>query len=319
MGKTHGKDQEFYFTTSKDGEAMLTGVHILMTYKCTLECDHCFVYAGPHAPGVITLSHIHDLIQEARHLNGIEWIYFEGGEPLLFYPILLEGIKLAHSHGFKVGLVTNSYGAISDEDAEVWFKPLADLAVEYINISDDLFHYDDAQNPAKIGVAAGRKLGLPIDPICIKKPFAEALPGEGLDKGAPVIGGGAMFRGRAVEKLIDGLPRRPWTSFTKCPYEDLQYPERVHVDPYGHIHICQGVSIGNAWLHPLSSLLREYDAFTHPIAGPLVKGGPAELARRYKVALDGDYVDECHFCYLVRRALLDKFPEHLTPRQVYGL
>jgi hypothetical protein len=298
---------------------MLTGIHILMTYKCTLECEHCFVYASPHSPGVITLLKIKDLIQEARKLEYIEWIYFEGGEPLLFYPILIEGIKFAKSNNFKVGLVTNAYGAISDEDAELWFRPFAELGVDYINISDDQYHYEEEQSPAKTGVAAARKLGLSIDPICIKKPFVEALPGEGLHKGAPVIGGGAMFRGRAAEKLIDGLPRRPGAQLVKCPYEDLQSPERLHVDPYGHVHLCQGLSMGNAFSHPLSSLVSQYDASAHPIAGPLVQGGPAELARRYEVSLDGDYVDECHYCYLVRRALLDTFPEYLTPRQVYGL
>jgi len=290
-----------------------------MTYKCTLECEHCFIYASPYASGTITLSQIKNLIREAKKTSSIDWIYFEGGEPFLYYPVLIEGMRFAKANNFKVGLVTNAYGAISEEDAEVWFRPLADIGVDYINISDDQFHYEEEQSPAKIGVSAVRQLGLPVDPICIKKPFVEALPGEGLHKGSPVIGGGAMFRGRAVEKLLDGLPRRPWTAFATCPYEDLESPERVHVDPYGHVHLCQGLSMGNAWLRPFSSLVSEYDAFSHPVVGPLVQGGPAELGRRYGVNLDGDYVDECHYCYLVRRALLDKFPEYLTPRQVYGL
>ena len=35
--------------------------------------------------------------------------------------------------------------------------------------------------------------------------------------------------------------------------------------------------------------------------------------------LEGEFVDECHYCFLVRRSLIDRFPEHLAPRQVYGL
>ncbi len=31
------------------------------------------------------------------------------------------------------------------------------------------------------------------------------------------------------------------------------------------------------------------------------------------------YVDGCHLCYLLRRDLIDRFPEHLAPRQVYDL
>ena len=43
------------------------------------------------------------------------------------------------------------------------------------------------------------------------------------------------------------------------------------------------------------------------------------LATEYGVELVGEFVDECHYCYLVRRALIDRFPQYLTPRQVYGL
>jgi hypothetical protein len=128
-----------------------------------------------------------------------------------------------------------------------------------------------------------------------------------------------MFKGRAVEKLTEGLPRRAWNELRKCPYEDLQSPSRVHVDQYGHVHICQGLSIGNMWQRPLSELVLEYSADSHPICGPLVTGGPARLAIQYNVAHEEEYVDECHFCFLVRRALIDRFPEYLAPRQVYGL
>lgn len=128
-----------------------------------------------------------------------------------------------------------------------------------------------------------------------------------------------MFRGRTVEKLTKGMPRRPCREFAQCPHEDLQFPERVHVDADGHVHLCQGISMGNTWSRPLSVLALEYEADSHPICGPLIEGGPALLARRYDVDIDEDCVDECHFCYLVRCSLVDRFPEHLAPKQVYGL
>ena len=31
------------------------------------------------------------------------------------------------------------------------------------------------------------------------------------------------------------------------------------------------------------------------------------------------YVDECHLCYLVRKANMGQFPDYLSPKQVYGL
>jgi len=298
---------------------MLTGVHFLMTYRFNLECDHCFLYSGPQAQGTMTLPQIRSVLDESRKIGSVEWIYFEGGEPFLFYPSMLEEIRQARDMGFKVGIVNNAYGAISEYDAEVWLRPLADLGVAYLSISDDSFHYGEGNGPAKRGLAAARKLGIPTAPICIQKPFVEAMPGQGQEKGNPVIGGGAMFKGRAVEKLTAGLPRRPCHELVNCPHEDLQSPSRVHVDCYGHVHLCQGLSMGNMWQRPLSTLALEYEAESHPICGPLIKGSPALLSRHYDVDPEGTYVDECHFCYLVRRALVDRFPEYLAPRQVYGL
>jgi len=299
---------------------MLTGIHFLLTYKCNLECDHCFLYASPLAKGTMTLPQIRNVLDEAKRMGSVESIYFEGGEPFLFYPTMLEGVRLAREMGFEVGIVTNAYGATSEDDAHIWLRPLAQLGVADLSISDDSFHFGEGiDSPARRALAVAHKLGIPASPICIRKPFVEAMPGRGQGRGRPVIGGGAMFKGRAVEKLTAGLPLRPWHELRQCPYEDLQSPSRVHVDTYGHVHLCQGLSMGNMWQLPLTRLTLAYAADAHPICGLLSKGGPALLARRYNVDHAEAYVDECHFCYLIRRALVDRFPEYLAPKQVYGL
>jgi hypothetical protein len=104
-----------------------------------------------------------------------------------------------------------------------------------------------------------------------------------------------------------------------CPDEDLLTPSRVHVDCYGNIHICQGISIGNFWEKPLSKIIAEYHPDHHPICGPLHRGGPAELVTTHKIEPLKEYVDECHLCFLSRRDIIDRYPQHLTPRQVYGI
>ena len=299
---------------------MLTGIHFLLTYSCNFECDHCFVYSSPRAEGTFTLEQIRRVLAESVKTGTVEWVYFEGGEPFLFYPLMVEGLRIAGDRGLKTGVVSNAYWAISDEDAELWLRPFCELGVSDVSVSDDAFHYpDEKYTPAKRAVAAAKRLGLPVGSICIEEPTVEMGADEQQEKGAPVIGGGAKFRGRAVEKLIEGLPRRRWEELTECPYEDLRNPGRVHVDPYGHVHLCQGLSMGNMWETPLSELVSNYDADSHPICGPLLRGGPALLAREYHVEHDDEYVDECHFCYLLRLALIDRFPQFLAPRQIYGL
>ncbi len=296
---------------------MLKGIHFLLTYMCNLKCDHCFIYSGPDAKGTFTLSQIRKVLDEATKIGTIEWIFFEGGEPFLFYPLMLEGIKIARSMGFKIGVVTNAYYGTSEQDAALWLDPLCKLKISALSISDDSFHYEEEKdNPAKRVLAAAKRLAMPVDSICIDKPMVEM--NKTIPKGEPVVEGGALLKGRAVEKLLEGLPRRRYDEFTECPEEDLKTPKRVHVDAYGYVHLCQGLVMGNMWEIPLSQLVKNYDADSHPICGPLIKGGPAHLTKKYRVEHDEEYVSACHFCYNVRLALLDKFPKYLAPRQVYG-
>ncbi|MFX0046893.1 MAG: radical SAM protein [Candidatus Hermodarchaeota archaeon] len=299
---------------------MLTGIHFLLTYKCNFECDHCFLYCGPHSEGTFTLEQIRSVLDEAVKIGTIEWIYFEGGEPFLFYPIMLEGIKLATEKGFKIGIVTNSYWATCTEDAELWLKYLVDLGVKDFTVSDDDFHFGtETENLSKIARSAANKLKLPVSSISINEPTVELRSESKYEKGEPVIGGGVTFRGRAVETLIEGLPRRKWNALIECPYEDFIGLGRIHVDPFGNAQICQGLSIGNFWETALSELIRDYKPDDHPICGPLLRGGPTQLVKDLGVKHEESYVDECHMCYEARLALIDKFPQYLTPKQVYGL
>jgi len=295
---------------------MLTQVHFLLTYTCIYECDHCFLYCGPGAKGTFTLSQIRDVLEEAKKLGSVEYIYFEGGEPFLFYPLMKEGLRQASRLGFKTGIVTNCYWATDEEDARLWLEPLVEHGLGDLSLSDDDFHSPTGSSPAKTVARAAGKLGMASTSICIEQPVVRQ-PAD--DKGEPVVRGGALLKGRAAEKLTRGLPRRPPQEFDECTHEELVEPHRVHVDALGNVFPCQGVSIGNMWDRPLSEIISEYDAHKNPICGPLCRGGPAELARAHAVNLDGEFVDECHYCYSIRRALMDRFPNYLTPPQVYGV
>ena len=296
---------------------MLTGIHILLTYRCAYECDHCFVFGSPSAEGTFTLAQVRALINEARKIGTVETIFFEGGEAFLFYPLLLEGVRLAREAGFKVGIVTNAYFATTVEDAVLWLRPLADLGLSVISISDDSFHGGAEDSPAKKALKAAESLKIQAGTICIEPPGTTRR--EDRKKGEPVVSGGVMFKGRAAEKLTAGLPTADWQEFTECPHEDLSSPGRVHVDAFGWVHLCQGICMGNAWETPLSELIRAYDANENPIARTLIAGGPAGLAAEFGMSADAGYVDACHLCYTVRKSLIDRYPRQLAPRRLYGL
>ncbi len=290
---------------------MIKGLHFLLTYECTYECDHCFLFSGPRSGGTFTLQQIEAALGEAVVLGSVEKIYFEGGEPFLYYPLLLAGVRKAREMGFQVGLVTNGYFAVSEADALLWLEPLAEAGIADLSVSEDRYHNPDGVDPscASLALRAAEKLSLSRSVLSTSASSEKITAAED-----PL-----MYRGRAAEKLAGAALSRPADSFDKCPYEDLLNPSRVHLDACGHVQICQGVSIGNMWTTALSEILTGYRAADHPICGPLVEGGPLQLAHTYGLACASGYADACHFCYSMRLALLERFPLCLAPRQVYGL
>lgn len=292
----------------------LTGVHLLLTYECNYECDHCFVWGSPRQSGTLRLEQIREILQQARRLGTVEWIYFEGGEPFLYHAALVRAVHLAHDMGFRVGIVSNGYWATGAEDARACLESLVGL-VEDLSISSDLYHADEYPSPtARNAQEAASQLGIPCAFIRIAR---SSDAGSGAAP-SPEGGSEVMHRGRAAAKLSASAAKTPWTSFETCPFEDLREPGRLHVDPFGNVHICQGISLGNVFRTPLEEICNTYTPEGHPITGPLLAGGPAALVRRYALDHRASYADACHLCYEARSALRERFPEILTPGSMYG-
>jgi MoaA/NifB/PqqE/SkfB family radical SAM enzyme len=294
----------------------LNGLHLLLTYQCTFECDHCFVWGSPWQQGVMDLEHIHDVLRQAHEMEGVEWVYFEGGEPFLYYPILIRAVQMATAMGFHTGIVSNAYWATTEEDAAIWLKPLANL-IEDLSVSSDRYHYSETKSQQAANAAAAAKyLGIPVGTICVAQPEETnaALAIGQIPTGEAAI----MYRGRAACKLVPRATLRPWDQFTTCPHEDLREPGRCHLDPLGNLHICQGISLGNVFQRPLAEICANYDPQAHPVCGPLLAGGPVALVEEYQLPHAECYADACHLCYESRLALRERFPEILAPGQMYG-
>ena len=295
----------------------ITGLHFLLSYQCTFECDHCFVWGSPWQTGTLTLEHLRQMLDQAHEAGTVTGVYFEGGEPFLYYPVLLKSVQEAAGRGYTVGIVSNAYWALTEEDALEWLRPLAGL-VQNLTLSSDLFHYSETlSRQARNAQQAAESLGIPTGMISIARPENADAPrvvGQ-----LPLDQSGVMYRGRAVEKLAPQAAKQPWTVFNKCPYENLRQPGRGHVEPFGHMHVCQGISLGNLLTHSLKEVAAAYNPDEHPICGPLLAGGPAEMVRRYDLPHEESYADACHLCYSARLALRERFPEILLPDQMYGV
>jgi MoaA/NifB/PqqE/SkfB family radical SAM enzyme len=285
----------------------LEGLHILLTYQCTYECDHCFVFGNPWQTGTLTLEQIEEILGQAKEA-GVTSIYFEGGEPFLYYAVLLQAVRMAAEMGFSVGIVSNAYWANSVRDAEEWLRPFVGRLSD-LSVSSDLYHCEKClgERPQNAVVAA-KWLGIPAGVISVSQP-------EGAEHGQ----GEVMYRGRAAEKLAERADSLPWEGFDACPHENLREPGRVHLDPIGNLHICQGIVIGNLFEKPLKQICEEYRPDSCPICGLLISGGPAALVTEYNLPHASQYADACHLCYKARSNLRLRFPKILAPDQMYGV
>ena len=297
----------------------LSGVHLLLTYRCDVECDHCFVWGSPNQTGVMTLRDIKRLLSECEKLETLNYISIEGGEPFLYYPIMIEAMREAVSKGFHVEILSNAYWATCVEDSVKWLHPLAETRNTELSISSDLYHGEEwITKHASNAVLAAKKLGIPVGVLAIKYPQPSPKCPEQIG-GVKVGLYELMFKGRAAVKLTDMVTvKKSWKDFTECPYEKLDSPERVHIDPFGHVHVCQGICIGNAWQTPLPKIFENYEAAKNPIVEALVEGGPTALVKRFGLPHKDVYADACHLCYEARLMLKEKFPQILCPPQIYG-
>lgn len=300
----------------RDSLVSLTAVHLLLTYKCDSECDHCFVWSSPDSPGTMSVKQIDKILKQSADIKTVKRIYFEGGEPFLFYPILVKGVEEARKQGFEVGIVSNAYWATDKEDSYRWLEPLARHEIADLSLSMDGHHGStESRRRTRMALLAAKDLTIPASAISIRGVEFYSCQPQGSSSD-----GDLYFRGRAAVNLASKAKGKAWRTLDSCP-EDPPNITRVHIDSYGNVQFCQGVSIGNVWRKPLRDVIEELKVESHPIIGPLTRGGPCSLSKERGIKPKKKYADACHMCYELRCSLRrrKKFSKTLTPDQAYGV
>ena len=325
----------------------LTGIDLLLTYRCTGQCAHCCYRAGPGCRETMTLAEVAGYLQAAAD-QPLQRVLISGGEPFLFPQLLHETVELA-SRAAPVTVSTNGYWATEPEVARERLAELQVAGLDCIMFSVDAFH--QAHVPLEqvaIGLKAARELGygtIQIDHRFMDQPDvpnfynwrtreAKARLAEMCDLGGVRISQGpSRLVGRAAEQLSPFLPLQR-TPSAACPYLTLQRTPSaacpdlpfqgtlptVEIHPGGWVNLCPGLALGNALQRPLDEILAGFEAAAHPIIGVLIDEGPAgllRLAQRHGHELAGGYVDACHLCYQARRLLRSHYPRRLAPAHIY--
>jgi len=179
-----------------------------------MECDHCFAWGSPKARGVFTIKQIKNILAEARKLGTVNSVSLEGGEPFLFYPIMIKAAEEAAKLGFRVEVLSNCYWASCPEDALEWLLPMAKTKNVELSLSSDLYHGESWEiEEVKNAVKAANELGMKVGILSIKYPKAEAPCPKEIE-GAKVGLSELMYKGRAASELAPDAEKKAWREFT---------------------------------------------------------------------------------------------------------
>ena len=101
----------------------------LYTNKCTAQCGHCCVEAGPQRTEKLSPELIKPVLPEFYDY-GIRDICFSGGEPLLFIDELEEISEEIKKIGFRQTVMTNAFWANSSAKARQYALRLKSMGIE---------------------------------------------------------------------------------------------------------------------------------------------------------------------------------------------
>jgi len=301
-----------------------SGLHLLLTYKCNASCGHCFLSCSPQQKGTMSAEEAEGYIDQATKIPYVNHLFIEGGEPFLYPDIVRAIVKKATDKGFWIGVLSNGFWAISEEKAREVLSPLIEAGLTNLDISTDAWHDEFVPvERAERAVKVAQELGVEAELMVCAGGINESsvlskLKADGFD----VSPSGIVCKGRASSSELCSIEEVPWDKLVSCGVR-FGGGSRVHIGPYGGIHICQGLlAKGDARGKPLKEIFKSFDLKDQPICTALSNGGPAELARlakEYGFEAKEAYADGCQLCFEARSYLQKFFPNEIGPPGIYEI
>ena len=317
----------------------ITGVDFLLTFKCTSKCKHCSYKAGPERTGSMKLSDAERYLEELTATQPLHSIGAHGGEPFLYFELLVQIMENARKLGVaRTWVITNGFWAKTKTTAEERLTILKEAGLKSITFSVDGFHqeYISFEN-VKNGIEAAISVG--FEKVWVDSYFLGSEDSDNfynnLTKKAlrslEVMGNIEInkrqvdFEGRAAELLAKHVEPKQQTPAGRCPLPfwiggTLKNPEVVEIDHEGNVTLCPGICIGNTKHRSLARILQNYNNRTHPILSIIAEEGPIGLLKVAKAKgfkQKQKFIDECHLCYEIRRFLRPYYPDYLSPSSCY--
>jgi hypothetical protein len=260
-------------------------------------------------------------------------VHLTGGEPFIFFDLLLEGTRMAAELGITVYAETGASWCADEGAARERFVALRDAGMAAVLISCSPFHAERIP-PERTLRAVRTALGAfgPRGVIVYLPEFLRVVQQFGLERPTPIDryeemlgaeqagqllwgGYGIISGGRAGYKLGHLVEPQPAEAFAEenCA-ANILYAHHSHMDLYGNYipAFCGGLTAAD-W--------RREDPLGRPypeLVELLIESGPFGLfemaQKRYDYRpLPGGYAGKCHLCVDVRWHLVrvkgDDYPE----------
>lgn len=274
----------------------------------------------------------------------IPQVHFTGGEPFLFFRLLLQGVQMAAALGMTSYVETSAHWCLDRTDAVKRFQSLQEAGLHAVLISCSPFHAEKIPPLRTMNAVHAALEVFGSEGVIVYLPdFLRVIQAFDLDRPTPLSryeeqygvegarrilwqGYGIISGGRSGYELGHLAPRRGAEAFAQATCAlDILYAHHSHLDLYGNYisGFCGGLSVGD-W-HDLSQLRLDFSQGRYPpLIKILVEQGPCgllELARAsygYQPLPEG-YAGKCHLCVDVRRHLFQtaRFAE-LRPSGFYA-
>lgn len=317
----------------------IKSVDFLLTFRCPSKCKHCCYRAGPDRTGFIDLEQAEKWLTELIEIQPLQSITVHGGEPFLYFKVLKGIFKKAKEFGIQERwVITNGYWAKDAKVAKRKLFELKEAGLLCITFSVDAFHqeYIPIEN-VKTGIKAATKIGfekVAVDSYILGTEYSDNeynimtryaishlkdFPNVRFAK-FPVD-----LEGRASDFLVDYVEPATEAPAGRCQFPfwlggDLKNPEGIEVDHEGNVTFCPGICIGNAKDQSLIDIIKNYNYQKHPIIKIIAEEGPIGLlllAKEKGYREDKKFINECHFCYEMRKFLNPYYPKYLVPASCY--
>jgi len=295
------------------GELVLT-----LGYRCNMLCKHCFIgeKLNDHET-VLSFEEAVQAIETAAKLKTIGAVAFVGGEPFVYYKLMLRLATYIYTHyRCPLNVTTNASWARSPNMTCRLLDPIYERGLRWLMVSLDQYHLEFGtleqvanclQRCFELGINTAaqiiRRVGSPRE-----KDFRDALSShyninvdkiKWIENPCSAIGNAkTMLRPRELE----------W--HTDIPGGGCNAGEILNIQPDGEIKPCCGaglmskrLSLGNAKSESVDQAVRRAEA--DPLINSLIaEQGPRGLARvlveagrQDLVERHAPFTDACHACH----------------------